>query len=303
MRMSSSSVLSGLSFRQEQSYWKAAFTAMACPCQILIRTKSPGDVKELATLAHIETLRIEQKFSRYCPDNIVHDINNSNGRPVKLDTETKQLLEYAGKCFELSNGLFDITSGILRRAWTFKGEKVKPNQKKINSLLELVGWHRVALEAEQITLDSGMEIDFGGMGKEYAVDKVSQLLYNLSGLPVMVNFGGDIMIVGTEKTSEPWSVGISNPEQPEFPIGVIEIFKGAVTTSGVSYRHCYVNGKRLSHILNPRTGWPVPDAPRSVTVIGDYCLEAGMLSTLAMLNGKQAESFLNRQKVKFHCIW
>ncbi len=166
-----------------------------------------------------------------------------------------------------------------------------------------MGWKNVYLNSDQITLKPGMEIDFGGIGKEYAVDKVSQLLYKSSELPVMVNFGGDIMIQGTEKTDEPWSVGISDPERPEFPIGNIELFKGAVTTSGVSYRHCFVNGKRLCHILNPRTGWPVPDAPRSVTVISDFCLEAGMLSTLAMLNGKQAETFLSNQQVKFHCIW
>ncbi len=113
--MNSSNVMPGLFVRQEDAYWKIAFTAMACPCEILIRTKSPDDIEKLAALAHTETRRIEQKFSRYRHDNVVHDINNSNGRPVNLDAESRQLLEYAGKCYELSQGLFDVTSGILRK--------------------------------------------------------------------------------------------------------------------------------------------------------------------------------------------
>lgn len=303
MPMNSSSAMPGLSIKQEQSYWKVGFTAMACPCEILIRSKSLIEVEKLAELAHTETLRIEQKFSRYLQDNIVHAINNSNGRPVAIDAETKQLLQYAGECYQLSDGLFDVTSGILRQCWSFKGKAVQPDKKKIHALLQMVGWEKIQIDGDQITLKPGMEIDFGGIGKEYAVDKVSQLLYQSSGLPIMVNFGGDIMILGSEDTGEPWSIGISDPDRPESPVGMIELFKGAVTTSGVAHRHCFVNGKRLGHILNPRTGWPVSDAPRSVTVVANYCLEAGMLSTLAMLNGKHAEPFLNKQKVQFHCIW
>jgi thiamine biosynthesis lipoprotein len=276
---------------------------MACPCEILIRTDSITDAEELGQLAHTEALRIEHKFSRYRDDNIVYAINKSGGNPVKLDEETLKLLEYAGHCHSLSEGLFDITSGILRRAWTFKGEKLKPNQKLIESLLELVGWEKIKFSRNEIVLLPGMEIDFGGIGKEYAVDKTAQLLFSSSGLPAMINFGGDITIVGSEKLKEPWCVGISDPEQPDFPVGFIEMLKGAVTTSGVSYRHCFVNGKRLGHIINPKTGWPAADAPRSVTVVGNFCMEAGMLSTLAMLYGKDAETFLIRQNVKFHCIW
>jgi thiamine biosynthesis lipoprotein len=303
MYMSSSDLLTELSIKQEQDYWKVVFTAMACPCEILIRSDSPPEIEELASAALTETRRIEQKFSRYRKDNIVYAINNADGQPVPIDDETGQLLDYAGNCYQLSEGLFDITSGILRRAWTFKGEKVRPDQKQIDTLLKLVSWEKVRLTPGQIILEPGMEIDFGGIGKEYAVDKVSQLLFQMSGLPAMVNFGGDIMIVGSDHQDKPWCIGIADPERPDYPLGFIELFKGAVTTSGVSYRHCFVNGKRLGHVLNPRTGWPVTDAPRSVTVVANFCLEAGMLSTMAMLYGKDAELFLKRQQVQFHCIW
>jgi thiamine biosynthesis lipoprotein len=293
----------GLCLRREPTYWVVSFQAMACPCEVLIRTEDASAVKELAALAVTETRRIEQKFSRYRDDNIVYAINNSEGTPVTLDAETCELLAYAGHCYELSNGLFDITSGILRKVWSFKGEDIIPDEESINQLLNFVGWDKVRLTDDKIRLAPGMEIDFGGIGKEYAVDRVARILIESSGLSVMVNFGGDIRIPKAQTDREPWSVGIADPESPDQPIGQIEIHDGAVTTSGVSYRHCFIRGKRYSHILNPRTGWPVEDPPRSVTVIGNFCLEAGILSTLAMLQGKSAEKFLRAQKIKYHCIW
>jgi thiamine biosynthesis lipoprotein len=279
------------------------FEAMACPCEILIRTKSASDVKKLAALAVDETRRIERKFSRYRDDNIIHEINNSDGKPVTLDDETAGLLKYAGQCFELSHGLFDITSGILRKVWSFKGNEIEPDLRKIGALLNLVGWGNVKLSDRQISLLPGMEIDFGGFGKEYAVDVVAQQLHDTSGLPIMVNFGGDIRIPDTPHNYEPWRIGIAHPEFSDKTIGEIHLTSGAVTTSGVSYRHCFVKGIRYCHILDPRTGWPVRNPPQSVTVIGNFCLEAGVLSTLAMLHGKDAEKFLRAQNVKYHCIW
>jgi thiamine biosynthesis lipoprotein len=276
--------------------------AMACPCEVLIRTDSAGDATHLASLARSEAQRIEHKFSRYRPDNIVATINSAEGRTVTLDTETARLLHYAASCFALSDGLFDVTSGILRRAWKFDGGEVTPDLPQIDSLRALVGWQHVQLEDHCLTIRPGMEIDLGGLGKEYAVDRVCRILQEESQAAVMVNFGGDIAVSGGLHGT-PWSIGIADPESPERSLGMIELERGAVTTSGVSYRHCYVDGRRLGHILDPRTGWPVADAPRSVTVVGDFCLEAGMLSTLAMLHGAAAESFLSAQGVKFHCIW
>lgn len=303
MPMSSSDSVHPFSLRQEPTHWVVEFRAMACPCEILIRSRSASDVESLASLAWAETSRIEAKFSRYRTDNVVHDINNASGRPVAIDDETYRLLKYAAECYELSGGLFDVTSGILRQAWEFKGQKFKPNQQKITSILKHVGWDKVELTEQSVRLESGMEIDLGGVGKEYAVDRVSQLAYDHFGLSLLVNFGGDIRIPPPDKATEPWNVGLSDPEKPETPLGEIELAEGAVTTSGVSYRHCFVNGKRLGHILDPRTGWPVEGAPRSVTVIADSCLEAGVFSTLAMLQGGQAEAFLDDQGLTSHCIW
>ena len=153
-----------------------------------------------------------------------------------------------------------------------------------------------------ITMLPGMQIDFGGIGKEYAVDRAANLIYEKAGASVMVNFGGDIRAIVANESREPWTVGIEKPGQDEKVAGLIELRNGAIATSGDSRRFCVYKGKRLGHILDPRTGWPVKNGPRSVTVIANQCTEAGLLATLAMLHGAKAEEFLSAQDVTFHCI-
>jgi FAD:protein FMN transferase len=257
---------------------------------------------ELASLAFQETKRIEQKFSRYRDDNIIHAINCSNGGRVRLDEETARLLRYAGQCHDLSDGLFDITSGILRKAWTFDGRETEPDGDLIKSLLEVVSWTKVELRDFDIKLWPGMELDLGGIGKEYAVDRVADLLFQTSGLSLMVNFGGDIRAIGESTEHRTWTIGIEDPSKDASAVGVIELTEGAVATSGDSRRFCYFRGIRLGHILNPLTGWPVTGAPRSVTVIAKNCTETGFLATLAMLHGNKAETFLAAQDVIYRCI-
>ncbi len=283
------------------THWVASFRAMASPCEVLIACEKATDAEKLALLAYVETTRIERKFSRYRDDSVVAQINRGNGQPVAIDDETFQLLTYAGECHALTDGLFDITSGILRRAWTFDGREVKPNQELIDRLLELVGWEKVELTTSAITLLPGMQIDLGGVGKEYAVDRVASLLYTVLPVPLLVNFGGDLRAICPPMINHRWDIGVEATDQPNRPVGLIDLSHGGVATSGVSYRYCFVKGKRLGHILNPLTGWPVENAPKSVTVLADTCTEAGLLTTTAMLHGEGAEEFLKAQGVAFHC--
>lgn len=288
--------------RKSPAHWTVAFDAMASPCEILIRCQSTSEAHRLASLALSETRRIDRKFSRYRDDSVISRINWSDGQPIPLDNETSQLLQYAGECYTLSDGLFDITSGVLRRAWRFNGETIVPDREHIATLLGLVGWEQVTLRGDTIQLRSGMEVDLGGVGKEYAVDRVAQMLFEQSGLSLMVNFGGDIRAIASEKERASWVVGIEDPSRDYRAVGSLSLKHGAVATSGDAARYCMVDGKRLGHILNPRTGWPVADAPRSVTVMADLCTEAGLLATLAMLQGSRAEVFLDAQGVRYHAI-
>ncbi len=290
------------SLKSSDGHWTIGFSAMASPCEILIPDLRESEVKQLASLAFSETQRIEQKFSRYRDDSIVHAINTARGRPVLLDEETARMITYAGHCHTLSDGLFDITSGVLRRAWSFKGEEAHPDDELIASLLKLVGWEKIEYHHSMITLLPGMEIDLGGVGKEYAVDRVAQMVFEKCSRRVMVNFGGDIRAIAPDDQAEPWIIGIEDPRKADSVLGTIELNSGGVATSGESRRFCTYQGRRLGHVLDPRTGWPVADAPMSVTVIAGSCTEAGFLSTLAMLHGLHAETFLEAQGVGWECV-
>jgi thiamine biosynthesis lipoprotein len=285
------------------------FRAMASLCEILIETDDAELAYSLVQLAQAETKRIETKFSRYRSDNIIHAINNANGQSIELDDETSALIDYSQLCYQLSDGLFDITSGVLRRAWIFDGSDKIPEQATIDAILPLVGWSKVNWQKPFLTLLAGMEIDLGGIGKEYAVDKVLHLLMLQTKLPILINFGGDLAVSGAQKNQQAWQVGIEAPEQKvETPdqkteaSKILEIAAGALATSGDTKRFLLRNGKRYGHILNPKTGYPIENAPRSVTVAGSTCVQAGTLSTLALLQGENAEIFLQNQQAIHWCL-
>ena len=279
------------------------FTAMACPCEILVDTHDLLEVETLTQLAFNEAIRIEKKFSRYRTDNIIYEINHAQGRTSQVDEETALLLDFANQCYELSEGMFDITSGALGAIWKFNGENKIPSLQKISDTLKNIGWKKVTWNNPDFTLLPNMEIDFGGIGKEYAVDACHKILSKKTSKSYLVNFGGDIVCSGPRKNNQPWFIGIETPYIDNIATaGKISLYKGGLATSGDSKRFLIHEGVRYSHILNPVTGYPVAHAPRSISVAADSCIEAGMMSTFAMLQGDRAIEFLKQQNINYWCI-
>lgn len=282
------------------------FSAMASPCELLMETQDPLLANHLTSLAYTETKRIEHKFSRYLPNNPMSNINHSQGKPVAIDDEIFRLLEFANSCFQLSDGMFDITSGVLRKAWKFDGSDNLPTSDAVKALMPYIGWQKVAYDQSHIRLLEGMELDFGGIGKEYAVDCVAKLCAEYApAISVVVNFGGDIQVTRPRQNKQSWHIGIESPEGDEGAdkntTNILKIISGGLATSGDARRYLLKAGKRYSHILNPETGYPIENAARSVTVAAPHCIQAGLLATLALLQGARAESFLHEQGVKFWC--
>jgi thiamine biosynthesis lipoprotein len=285
---------------QREDYWVGHFMAMASPCELLMDVPDPFLANQLVHLAYTEAKRIEHKFSRYRTDNIIYKINNSAGEPVEVDEETAKMLDYADQCFQLSDGKFDVTSGVLRAVWKFDGSDRVPTPKAVAAVLPRIGWQKVSWRNPVITLPAGMEIDFGGIGKEYAVDKTAQILGQQTQSGLVVNFGGDLYVTGPRPNGQKWRIGIDDPTATgKRSVGQVQLTRGGIATSGEARRFLLKDGVRYSHILDPTTGWPVADAPRSVTVLANTCIEAGMLATFALLQGAQAREFLEAQGVNF----
>lgn len=293
---------------------------MASPCELLIDTTDALLARNITEQAAAEAFRIEQKFSRYRKDNIIHAINHAQGQAIEIDTETFNLLSFANTCYELSDGLFDITSGVLRRAWKFDGSDNIPDQESIDALLPFIGWNRVEFDAQHIALPAGFEIDLGGIGKEYAVDCVAKICSKLAPtLSVLVNFGGDIQVTRPRTHKQYWQVGIEMPvkelsdasaqtvstelKNTHYKTVIVQIAQGGLATSGDANRYLLKNGIRYSHVLNPKLGKPITNAPRSVTVASEHCIQAGLMATLALLQGPEAEEFLIQQEINHWCYW
>ena len=266
-----------------------AFRAMASWNEIQVHADERADAQEMAGRAIEEVRRIEAKYSRYRADSVLSRINAaSGGAPVSIDEETDRLLDFADACHRQSGGRFDPTSGVLRRAWRFEPGAAVPSRSEIQRLLPMIGWFRVERAPGRIRLPlAGMEIDFGGFGKEYAVDRVATLLSEAGAGSALVNLAGDLAILGPQPDGSPWRIAVRHPRLDDAAIATLPVSSGAIATSGDYERFIEEDGVRHCHVLDPRTGCSARGF-RSVTVHASSCLVAGSASTIAMLLGREA---------------
>jgi thiamine biosynthesis lipoprotein len=275
------------------------FHAMASDCAVHVQAESFAASTMAAIVAEAEVRRIEARYSRYRADSELARINRvaALGGATDLDPETAGLISYAKACFASSEGAFDITSGLLRQAWNFSGSRL-PEQREIDALLPRVGLDKVTLSDGHLAFaQAGMELDLGGLGKEYAADRAAQACQSLGARHGFVDLGGDIRVIGPQADGQPWRIGIRHPRDAAALVAEVALHGGALATSGDYERFIEVDGIRYCHILDPRTGWPARGLS-SVTVISERCLVAGSLATSAMLRGSGGRGWLERLGVR-----
>ena len=298
------------------------FRAMGTPCELRLAAPSPGQAADLARAAIAEVARLEARYSRYREDSDVSAINRigAAGGSIEVDDETAALLDYADACHRESGGLFDISSGILRRAWRFDVGQL-PDAARVQQLLQHVGWHRVdwprrdgpvadgpVADAETAPASTrrlrftvpGMELDFGGIVKEYAVDRVAAVLHDAGVAHGFVNLGGDVRALGPQPDGSPWRIGIRHPREPGGLLITLELATGALASSGDYERCIVVDGRRYGHILDPRTGWPVRRMA-AVSVVAPMCVVAGSAATIGMLRDEAGPEWL--RNLGLPCLW
>jgi len=278
------------------------FKAMGSACEVVLASHTQNEAESMAKLAIDEVLRIERTYSRYTTDSIIAKINQQAGcGAVQCDDETWALFKFASQLFDQSDGLFDITSGVLRQAWDFKNPEV-PSSQKLEALLSLVGWEKVVLQDQSIALPlAGMEIDLGGFGKEYAADRAAQVLKEKGVTHGYVNLAGDMRFLGPKPTGEPWMIGIQDPRALDQVVATLPITMGGLATSGDYERYFELNGQRYCHVLNPKTGMPV-SYWRSVSVTSPATVVSGCTTTMAMLKEAEGLAFLQATGFDFFAI-
>lgn len=275
--------------------YRFEFKAMGGGCEVLLCASDEEGVQAAVKAAVAEVHRIEQKYSRYRPDSIVSQINQAAGSGLwsECDPETQWLFDYADTLYRSSDGLFDITSGVLRRAWDFNAGIV-PDISALQPLMPLIGWQHVERDGTRVRLTlSGMEVDFGGFGKEYAADSAATLLARLGFKHGYVNLGGDVRVIGPQPDGQAWLMAIQDPRKRNGVIATVPMQGGGLATSGDYEKFFEKDGLRYCHILNPFTGMPVSHW-RSVSIMAPLAIAAGSYSTIAMLKEEDALAWLGQ---------
>ncbi len=230
----------------------------------------------------------EASYSRFIPESIVGQINTNAGRGwTDVDPETDHLLDLCDKMYEATDGIFDAATLPLIRAWDWKQvPSMVPDADARAEAQRLSGWKKIERRPGGVRLDTvGMGIDFGGFGKEYAVDQILRLAQERGVTDIMIDIGQDIRVLGHGPGKDAWYIGLEEPDRPGQCWNCLRLTNGAVATSGDYFRSFIAGSRRYGHMLDPRSGEPVSNGCQAVTVIAPTCVAAGVLSTAAFILG------------------
>jgi thiamine biosynthesis lipoprotein len=268
---------------------KLTFPALGTQCEVHYTAPAGDDQAvtfERAAVAWVAAF--EAKYSRFRADSLISRINAAAGRDwVDVDAEMEGLLKLCDTLHFMTQGVLDPTTLPLIRLWNYQAESPRvPNSAEIAAARAFVGWKKVQRAPGRVFLPAtGMALDFGGFGKEYAVDIVAQLALDHGVTSALVDFGHDLRALGTPPGRPAWHIGLEDPRRPGTAAGSIGVTGKGVASSGDYLRSFIVGGKRYGHIIDPRTGWPVANGCTQATVLAGSCLQAGVLSTTAFVLG------------------
>lgn len=246
-----------------------------------------------------EITRIERMISSWNTDSETYLINKNAGiKPVKVSLELFRLIERCKVISVLTDGAFDISYSSMDKIWKFDGTMTEmPTAEKIKKSVEKVGYEKIILNSEKQTVflkEKGMKISFGAVGKGYAADKAKQFLVSRQVAGGIIDAAGDLSTWGTDVTGKKWVIGIVNPLAKDKIVSWLPVVESSVATSGNYEKYVTFKGKRYSHIIDPRTGYP-SSGIRQVTVFAKEAEVCDALATAVFIMGKEAGLFLINQ--------
>ncbi len=276
--------------------------AMACAWEVFLNYGQYSDGAEFATQALEVLEHCESQLSVFRADSEISQVNRQgHEQAVSVSGDTFEILEAAERLWHLTEGAFDITSGSLSECWGFlRREGRMPNERELGEALEPVGMDKVCLNRDDRTvrlLHPGTRLNLGGIGKGWTLDRLAKALHN-GGILDFAFHGGQssVVAIGTDgryrneseqKTARPrvgWPIGVSHPVYPDRQLGEIDLRERALGTSGSARQFFHYRGKRLSHVLDPRTGRPA-EGVWSATVLAPTAAQADALGTACFVLG------------------
>lgn len=235
-----------------------------------------------------EVRRLEAMLSTWRDDSEVAALNHAPaGRPVRLSPELYELLREAGEWSRATGGAFDPAIGPLVDAWGLRGKGRVPSPAELARARAASGLGRFELTGgarNASRRDSLAWLDTGGFGKGAALRQAGRLLRASGVGSALLNFGGQVLALGSDERGEPWTVPVAHPSRRDVPVARLAVRDRSVSTSAQSERGATVDGRRLGHVVDPRSGVPV-EPWGSVTVVAADAMTADILSTALLVLG------------------
>ena len=289
-----------------QQIFKKKKSLLASPFEITVVATDSVQANFYTELAISEVKRIENLISDWIPTTQISLVNQNAGiAPVKVDLEVFELVKRAKNISKLTDGAFDISYASMDKIWKFDGSmKEMPSAENIKKSVEKVGYENIILNEKDTTIflkNQGMKLGLGGIGQGYIADKIKVLLQENGCASGLVNISGDINTWGKQPNGENWTVGIVNPLNKNKVFATFPLYDSAVETSGSYEKYVTFNGKRYSHIIDPRTGYPASGIV-SVSVFAKQTELADALATGIFVLGIEVGLDLVNQLKGIGCI-
>lgn len=286
----------------QQEYRRHA-RLMGSAFEFVLLTEDGGE--ELLDAAVAEVKRIEYLLTEFSETSQTALLNKNAGKEsVSIDAEVYDIIKRSKQISAITQGAFDITSGLLKKMYNFKGQQFSlPDDVQLSNALKCVGYKNISLlDGHRIFLTQpNMHIGFGAIGKGYAADKVKELLINKGVTSGVINASGDLTAWGTRVDGKPWKVGIANPNDTDKTIAWLPILNSSVATSGDYEQYFEINGVRYSHSIDPKTGKPVKGI-KSVTVVSPSAELSDALATAVTIMGREIGMHFIEQLPNTHCL-
>jgi thiamine biosynthesis lipoprotein len=279
---------------------------LGSPFEMTVVAKDTVEANVYINMAVGEVRRIENEISDWIPTTPISEVSRNAGiKPVKVPLEVFELVERAIKVSEITSGAFDISYASMDKIWKFDGSmKEMPTPEAVKKSVEKIGYKNIILDKKEHTIFlkmEGMKLGLGGIGQGYIADKIHVLLLSKGCNSGLVNVSGDIFAWGKQPDGNPWTVGIVNPMNKNKIFATFPLENSAVETSGSYEKFVIFDGKRYSHIIDPRTGYPAMGVV-SVSVFAKQTEIADALATGIFVLGVEVGLDLVNQLKGIECI-